>query len=129
VRKAQRTIITTYNKATRSAHQDVLFDKVLLACALAPKDELGMFAARDVAVPLSMIMGIQYQIPAFARHLKQFSGNERGNVLQKHGEQRRFFYRFDDPMMQPFVILKGLSDKIFDSNRLREIKEALGRNN
>ena len=38
VRKAQRTIVTAYNKATRSAHQDVLFDKVLLACALAQRE-------------------------------------------------------------------------------------------
>jgi hypothetical protein len=126
VRKAQRTIITAYNKATRSAHQDVLFDKVLLACALAVKDELGMFAARDVTGPLSMIMRTRYEIPAFARHLKQFSGPERGNILQRHGEQRRFFYRFDDPMMQPFVILKGLSDGLINDERLNEIKKAFG---
>lgn len=126
VRKSQRTIVTAYNKATRSAHQDVLFDKVLLACALAKKDELGMFAARDVAGPLSMIMNTRYDIPAFARHLKQFSSKERGGILQRHGEQRRFFYRFDDPMMQPFVILKGLSEGRIDDEKLREIKDAFG---
>jgi Cdc6-like AAA superfamily ATPase len=126
VRKAQRTLITSYNTATRSAHQDVLFDKVLLACALAEKDELGMFAARDVAGPLSMVMETTYDIPAFARHLKQFSGPERGNILQRHGEQRRFFYRFDDPMMQPYVILKGLADGVIDNTRLRTIKTAFG---
>lgn len=122
VRKAQRTIITAYNKATRSAHQDVLFDRVLLACALAAKDELGMFAARDVIVPLSMIMGNRYEIPAFARHLKQFSSAERGNILQRHGEQRRYFYRFDDPMMQPFVILDGLSKGLISDDLLEKIK-------
>lgn len=125
VRKAQRTIITAYNKATRSAHQDVLFDKVLLACALAEKDELGMFAARSVTGPLSMIMGTSYDIPAFARHLKQFSSDERGNILQRHGEERRFFYRFDDPMMQPFVILNGLAKSLIDNEKLREIKKAV----
>lgn len=125
VRKAQRTIITAYNKATRSAHQDVLFDRVLLACALAPKDELGMFAARDIVQPLSMIMGHHYDIPAFARHLKQFSSDERGNILQRHGEQRRYFYRFDDPMMQPFVILDGLSKQLITDARLAEIKQAV----
>jgi Cdc6-like AAA superfamily ATPase len=128
VRKAQMTIITAYNKATRSAHQDVLFDKVLLACALAEKDELGMFAARDVAGPLSMITDTTYDIPAFARHLKQFSGPERGNILQKHGEERRFFYRFDDPMMQPFVILKGLAERVIDNAKLGQIKSAFGQN-
>jgi Cdc6-like AAA superfamily ATPase len=125
VRKAQQTIITAYNKATRSAHQDVLFDKVLLACALANKDELGMFAARHVSVPLSKIMNKNYDIPAFARHLKQFSSPERGNILDRVGEERRFFYRFNDPMMQPFVILNGLSTGLIDEEKRREIKEAI----
>jgi Cdc6-like AAA superfamily ATPase len=125
VRKAQRTIITAYNKATRSAHQDVLFDKVLLACALAAKDELGMFAARDMVTPLTMITGTHYDIPAFARHLKQFSGPERGNILQRHGEPRRYFYRFDDPMMQPFIILDGLSKGIITNEQLESIKASV----
>jgi hypothetical protein len=125
VRKAQRTIITAYNNATRSAHQDVLFDKVLLACALAAKDELGMFAARHVVTPLSLIAGTRYEIPAFARHLKQFSGPERGNILQRHGESRRYFYRFDDPMMQPFVILDGLAKGLITNEQLAEIRAAV----
>jgi energy-coupling factor transporter ATP-binding protein EcfA2 len=122
VRKAQRTIITAYDVATRSAHQDVIFDKVLLACALAFKNELGMFAARDVVMPLSRITGTHYDIPAFARHLKQFSGSERGNILQRHGEPRRYFYRFDDPMMQPFIILDGLSKGLITNELLESIK-------
>lgn len=122
VRKAQRTIITAYNKATRSAHQDALFDKVLLACALAAKDELGMFAARNVVTPLSMITNTHYDIPSFARHLNQFSGPERGNILQRHGEPRRYFYRFDDPMMQPFIILDGLSKGLISNELLDSIK-------
>lgn len=125
VRKAQRTIITAYNLATRSAHKDAIFDRVLLACALAKKDELGFFAAREVATPLSAIMGSTYDIPAFARHLKQFSSEERGNILQLHGEERRFFYRFDDPMMQPYVILDGLAKRIIDDDKLQHIKESV----
>lgn len=125
VRKAQRTIITAYSRATRSAHQDVLFDRVLLACALAKKDELGMFAARDVVMPMSMIMAQPYDIPAFARHLKQFSSAERGGILQRHGEQRRYFYRFEDPMMQPYVILNGLSKQLISGERLAQIKAAV----
>lgn len=125
VRKAQQTLITAYNKATRSAHKDVIFDKVLLSCALAEKDELGMFAARNVIVPMSMIMGSTYNIPAFARHLKQFSSDDRGNILQRHGEERKYFYRFDDPMMQPFVILTGLAEGIIDNAKLHEIKQAI----
>ena len=73
-----------------------------------------------------MIMGKRYEIPAFSRHLKQFSGPERGNILQRHGEERRFFYRFDDPMMQPHIILNGLSSGTIDDDKLAEIKDAAG---
>ncbi len=125
VRKAQRTIVTVYNKATRSAHQDVLFSKVLLACALARKDELGMFAARDVVTPLNIVSNKRYEIPAFSRHLRLFSSPDRGNILQRHGEERRYFYRFDDPMMQPYIILDGLAKKLISDEVLDRIKETV----
>lgn len=125
VRKAQRTIVTAYNQATRSAHKDAKFDRVLLACALARKDELGYFAAREVVQPLSMIMGARYDIPAFARHLKLFTSPERGNILQLIGEERRYFYRFDDPMMQPYVILNGLAKGFLDDDKLQQIKDSV----
>jgi len=126
VKKSQHTTLSAFNRATRSAHKDVLYEKVLLACALAKKDELGLFTAGNVVKPLSIIMGKQYDIPAFARHLKKFTSDERGKILQKHGEARRFFYRFDDPMMQPFVILNGLSKRLITEEKLREIKREVG---
>lgn len=125
VRKSQQTILSTYNTATRSAHQDAIFGKVLLACALSPKDELGMFAARDVILPLSLIAKKDYGIPAFSKHLKQFASDARGNVLQLHGTERRYFYRFTDPMMQPFVILNGIAQGVITEDRLAEIKGAV----
>jgi hypothetical protein len=124
VKKSQHTILTAYNRATRSAHEDALFGHVLLACALAKKDELGLFPARAVAHPLSLITGKTYDIPAFAKHLKKFSDKESA-ILQKHGEKKKYFYRFDDPMMQPFVILTGLSSRLISSAKLEQIKNEL----
>src|SRR6266536_2875748 len=84
-------------------------ERVLLACALAPKDELGYFTAGAVREPMTKIMGRHYEIPAFAKHLTDFTDEARGRVLQKTGRTRRSFYRFENPILQPFVILKGLS--------------------
>ena len=109
VQKAQHTIRTAYQRATRSPRQDSLFERVLLACALAPKDELGYFTAGAVREPMTKIMGRHYEIPAFAKHLTDFTDEARGRVLQKTGRTRRSFYRFENPILQPFVILKGLS--------------------
>jgi hypothetical protein len=58
-----------------------------------------------------------YDIPAFAKHLNDFSEARRSNVLIKSGEQRRFRYKFADPLMQPFIIMQGiLSGRITESS-------------
>jgi hypothetical protein len=109
VDKAQHSIRATYQTATRSAYANALFEKILLACALAPKDELGCFNSGAIRDPLFAITGRKYEIPAFAKHLKEFTETPRGRVLQKTGEQRKWFYRFENPLLQPFVMLRGIS--------------------
>lgn len=122
VQKAQHSIRSAYQKATRSPRRDSRFEEVLLACALAPKDELGYFAAGGVRGPMSKIMDKDYQIPAFARHLKEFTTIARGCVLQKEGQHRRYFYRFENPLLQPFVILNGLNRKLISDELLNELR-------
>jgi hypothetical protein len=53
-------------------------------------------------------MGKPYDIPAYSRHLNlnDFS-DTRGPVLQKTGSPRRYRFRFINPMMQPFVLMRG----------------------
>jgi Cdc6-like AAA superfamily ATPase len=108
VDKQQQTIKSTYHAATSSA-RDNLFKEVLLACALAPIDELGYFNAGAVREPMKKVTGHSYDIPAFSQHLNDFCGESRGCILEKKGEQRRFRFRFSNPMMQPYVILKGIA--------------------
>lgn len=119
IKKAQQSILHDYHKAISSARKDVIYDRVLLACALAQTDDLGYFAAADVRKPLSMIMNKSYDIPAFARHLKDFCEETRGPVLQKIGPSRRQRYRFINPMMQPFVIMNGLNKGLINDDILK----------
>jgi Holliday junction resolvasome RuvABC ATP-dependent DNA helicase subunit len=113
VAKAQQSIIAAYHKATNSPQKETLYAKVLLACALADTDDLGFFAAADVRAPLSRIMEKPVDIPAFSQHLKNFAEERRGPVLQKRGEERRFRFRFVNPMMQPFVVLHGIANELY----------------
>lgn len=122
VDKAQQSIRSAHQKATRSPRRKNLFPNVLLACALAPKDNLGFFTAGGVRRPMSQIMGQRYDIPAFARHLDEFTKHPRGAVLQKTGEPRRYFYRFQNPLLQPFTILDGLSKGLITEEALRELQ-------
>lgn len=46
----RHTILSDYQRATRSARRDALFSQVLLACALAPKNQLGFFTSGQFAI-------------------------------------------------------------------------------
>ncbi len=111
VQKSQ-SILSDYYKAIISPQKLNLYVQVLLACALAPKDALGYFSAGDVRGPMSKIMGKSYEIPAYSRHLDEFCEPRRGPVLQKTGDTRKFRFRFVNPLMQPFVIIEGLSKSL-----------------
>lgn len=117
---AQESIINSYHKATFSTRKN-LYEEVLLACALATGDDLGFFAAADARAPLNLIMRKRYDIPAFAPHLHALSAAERGPVLQKKGAARKFSYRFINPLLQPYVIMKGLSEKRIDEQILQRL--------
>lgn len=109
VQKVQHSIRRAYQEAIRSPQRKNLLAQVLLACALSPKDEFGFFTAASVSEPMTVIMSKPYDIPAYSRHLSQFSSDVRGYVLTKRGDPRKIIYRFEDPLLQPFVILDGLS--------------------
>ena len=106
----QQSIRSAWQKATLSPRKDNLFGQVLLSCALAPVDEMGTFASQDVRTPLRMVTGKPYDIPAFAQHLNEFSEVKRGNVLKKIGGSRRFRYHFTNPLMPPYLIMRGFAE-------------------
>jgi hypothetical protein len=125
VGKTQHSIRTAYEKAVRSPRKDTLFQQVLLACALAPKGPLGHFTAGAVREPMSRILGEEVDISKFNRHLNAFAGDKRGRALEKSGEERGWYYRFADPLLQPFVILTGLARNGVDEKLVAEM-QALG---
>jgi len=103
-----QTLGQAYLTATHSP-RETIFEEVLLACALAT-DERGFFGAKDVKRPLARIMNKAVKIEAYIRHLDKFSQQERGPVLKKEGQKRKFQYSFVEPMMQPYVLMKGLTE-------------------
>lgn len=104
------TNLTAYNTAV-DAPRGEYFKPVLLSCALAHKNDQQWFFARDVVEPLRLITQRQYlDIPAFAKHLKAFCEQDRGSILERKGPPRKVQYRFAKPLMEPYVILRGLAD-------------------
>lgn len=122
VGKTQHSIQAAYEKAIRSPRKDTLFRQVLLAAALAPKGPLGHFTAGAVREPMSRIMNEPVEISKFNRHLNAFAGEKRGQALEKSGEERGWFYRFTDPLLQPFVLLQGLARGQIDEKLVSEMR-------
>ena len=108
VANAQETITTTHHRAVMSARADSLYRQVALACALTQTDELGYFTVGAVREPMAVIMGRPYTIPAFAKHLNEFCGAERGAILEKIGKRRNYRYRFRNPLLPPYIVMSGV---------------------
>jgi Cdc6-like AAA superfamily ATPase len=108
IANVQQSIKVDYDAAIRSPRKDNLFSDVLLACALAKTNDMGLFAALDVREPFRRITGKNYDIPSFAQHLNEFCEAKRGPVLKKSGTRRLFRYQFVNPLLQPFVIMNGM---------------------
>lgn len=114
-----QSIKSAYYHATKSQQPGHIYKEVLLACALAEADDLGYFAAADVRGPLRAITGKSYDIPNFARHLKELSESGRGDMLNRTVEKRRLRYRFNSPMMRPYVVMRGFSEQLLDKDMIK----------
>jgi Cdc6-like AAA superfamily ATPase len=114
----QESIKTAYYDATRSPQPDHLYKEVLLACALADVDDKSFFTAAAVRGPLRVVAARpDLDIPNFARHLKEMSDARRGRVLVREGETRRLRYRFVNPLMRPYVIMRGVADGLLTNEK------------
>ena len=118
VLESQQTVIRAFDLATASPRRQNFFFQVLLACSLAPTDNLGYFRAADIRSTYSRIMGRDQDIPSYVRHLHGLCEAKRGSVLQKLGESHSYRYRFTDPVLQPYVLMRGLERGLVDLNDL-----------
>lgn len=111
---SQNTLKTDYEQATRSNQERARFRQILTACAMAKTDESGCFTAKQVQEPLAAILKKPIGIDGFNPNLKELASSKRGDILQQKGSERIFRYRFKNPAMQPYVIMKGIHDGFLD---------------
>ena len=114
IEESQQTILHQFDLATASPRRENFYFKVLTACALASTDDLGCFRAADVREPYSYIMGQDMQIPSYGRHLHGLSEADRGAVLQRLGRPHQYRFRFSNPLMQPYVLMRALRRGLID---------------
>jgi hypothetical protein len=122
VTDTHESVAKDYHVATYSTRPDTLYEDVLLACACAPADDRGFFRAAAIEGPLTSIKGRPYTVPAFARHLEAFRSEERRRVLVREGTPKYYRLRFRDPLLQPYVIMRGLRAKKMTDADLRRFR-------
>jgi len=125
ISKTQASIRSDYSKATTTSRREALYKEVLLACALAETDEIGWFYPRDVRAPLQKILKREkpYKIEAYSRHLAAFSTPTHGPVLIKDTSSARPRYRFENPLVQPYVLIRGLAECLITPTDLIPTKD------
>jgi Cdc6-like AAA superfamily ATPase len=120
--KSQESTQSDYSAAIHSNRTDNLYRQVLLACALAKPDERGQFSPTAVIEPLSDIIQRPAKIDTFQQHLLKFIEEERGAVLVRKGKERAYKFRFRDPMMQPYVIMRGIEEGLIPKSSLSALE-------
>lgn len=107
--QASHSIKSSYTRVTSRGRKN-LFKEVLLACALAKKDDLASFAAADVREPFRRIMrdhAEKYDIPNYLPTLNKLSEGG-SDILIKTGTSRNYRYKFKDALLQPYVVMRGI---------------------
>jgi Cdc6-like AAA superfamily ATPase len=118
---SQNTLKSDYELATHSNQERARFRQILMACALAQSDEIGYFTPKQVEEPLGAILKRPTTVEYFNDNLKAFTEEKRGRVLHRQGLARIYRYRFRNPAMQPYVIMKGIKDGFLDEGAMRAL--------
>jgi len=116
--QSDQTVKKAYLSAIHSNKKNNLYKEVLLACAISNTDDEGRFTPSDLVEPLSKILDRRVTIANFQKHLNAFSEDERGSILEKKGHTKAFKYRFKEPKMQPYVIMRGMDEQFLTENAL-----------
>ena len=95
-----------YQKAVHTNKESALYEHVVQACALVKEDEHGTFKASDLLLPLKEIATANIPLKAYTYHLSMLPKDSRGNILQKvvFGKQTR--YRFKNPIVKAYILLR-----------------------
>lgn len=111
IERSIQSLAESYHSATSTSRSRTLYPNLLLAAALAPTDSLGYFAPSDLREPLQRITRDPKETNSFSPHLHRLCGDDRGGALQKTGRPRRHRFRFKNPAMPPYVLMRGLTEQ------------------
>lgn len=116
VDRADQSTRDLYHRAVTGSRKDHLWREVVTACALATSDERGYFSSRDIQDALAELLNRPANQQAFTYHLAKLISPDHGPLLERIGAARRFRYRFVNPLMRPFILMKAINDGLLPSD-------------
>jgi Cdc6-like AAA superfamily ATPase len=116
LRKLDHTLASAFDEATYTARRSNYAD-VLYACVWGRPGDDGYFSPASIREPYSMIVGKSRDIDSYNPQLKTLSEG-RGQILHRKGPLRSRRYRFSDPLMEPYVLLRGIAAGRIDPRRM-----------
>lgn len=105
LRQASESVRQAYEQSIVRARRGI-YPEILLAAVLSPRDAHGTFSVTAVRDTLERIVrrevrGLTNQIAALTEH-------GRGGALQKLGVGKSARFRFVNPLLEPYVLMRGL---------------------
>jgi hypothetical protein len=116
LRKLDHSLASAFDDATYTPRQSNYAD-VLYACVWGQPDPDGYFSPVSIREPYSTIVGKRRNIDHYNPQLKALSEG-RGHILHRKGERGSRRYRFSDPLMEPYVLLRGISAGRIDTTQM-----------
>jgi Cdc6-like AAA superfamily ATPase len=110
VRRADQSHRDLYHKASTGTRAKNLWREVVASCAIAAHDERGYFSSRAVQDALGQLLRRPVKQQAVASFLGKLIEEDRGPLLQRIGPERRYRYRFVNPLMRPFILMKAMDE-------------------
>jgi hypothetical protein len=105
--EATETLRSAYEQATVRARRGI-YPEILLACALSPRDAYGTFSVADVCATVTNI--VRREVRGLTNQVSALTEEGRGSVLDKRGTAKSARYRFVDPSLEPYILMRGLEE-------------------
>ena len=105
VEQAPTALVEAYLQATVRARRGI-YPEILVACTLTAHDPDGSFLVSDVRDTLERM--VRREVRGLANQISALTEVGRGSVLVKRGAGATATYRFVNPLLEPYILMRGL---------------------
>jgi len=123
IANAVASVQEDYSKAADGQRKGTKYPIVLLASALADTDDLGYFRPFDLKAH-KQAEGEKRLAQDYSEHLNKLATDPtRGNVLERRGTARKYKFRFRNPLLKPYIIMKGIDEGLVGGGLLEGLSQ------